>query len=43
MHSENLMKIARVFNVSTNYLLTEDTIDKDQLLSLGKMWKLTAA
>jgi len=40
---ENLMKIASVLGVSTDYLLTGDIIDKDKLLISEKLDKLTAA
>ena len=39
---ENLMKIAAVLGVSTDYLLTGDIIDKDKLLLSQKLDKLTA-
>jgi Predicted transcriptional regulators len=42
MRPENLMKIARALNVSTDYLLTGEIIDKDQLLLSDKLRKLTA-
>lgn len=37
---ENLMKIAAVLGVSTDYLLTGDIIDKDKLLLSDKLDKL---
>ncbi len=40
---ENLMRIAAVLGVSTDYLLTGDIIDKDKLLLSQKLDKLTAA
>lgn len=40
---ENLMKIAAVLGVSTDYLLTGDIIDKDKLLLSDKLDNLTAA
>lgn len=40
---ENLMKIASVLGVSTDYLLTGDIIDKDKLLLSEKLDRLTAA
>jgi transcriptional regulator with XRE-family HTH domain len=43
MRPENLMKIAAALGVSTDYLLTGDIIDKDQLLLSEKLNKLTAA
>lgn len=43
MRPENLMKIVRALNVSTDYLLTGDVIEKDQLLLSDKMRKITAA
>ena len=42
MRPENLMKIARALNVSTDYLLTGEVTEKDQLLLSDKMRKLTA-
>lgn len=39
---ENLMKIAAVLGVSTDYLLTGDIIDKDKLLLSDKLDKLGA-
>lgn len=41
MRPENLMKIASVLGVSTDYLLTGDIIDKDKLLLSEKLDKLT--
>ena len=38
---ENLLKIARALNVSVDYLLTGDIIDKDLLLLSEKLNKLT--
>ena len=43
MRPENLMKIAAVLGVSTDYLLTGDIIDKDSLLLSEKLGKLTAS
>lgn len=43
MRLENLMKIARALNVSTDYLLTGNIIEKDQLLLSDKIRNLTAA
>lgn len=40
---ENLMKMAAVLGVSTDYLLTGDIIDKDKLLISEKLDKLEAA
>lgn len=40
---ENLMKMAAVLGVSTDYLLTGDIIDKDKLLISDKLDKLNAA
>lgn len=40
---ENLMRIAAVLGVSTDYLLTGDIIDKDRLLLSEKLVKLTAS
>lgn len=39
---ENLMRIASVLGVSTDYLLTGDIIDKDKLLLSGKLDKLSS-
>ena len=43
MRPENLMYIAAVLGVSTDYLLTGDIIDKDSLLLSEKLGKLTAS
>ncbi len=43
MRPENLMKIASVLGVSTDYILTGDIIDKDKLLLSEKLDKLTSA
>lgn len=43
MRPENLMKIAAVLGVSTDYLLTGNIIDKDSLLLSEKLGKLTAS
>ena len=43
MRPENLMKIAAVLGVSTDYLLTGDIIDKDSQLLSEKLGKLTAS
>ena len=43
MRPENLMKIASVLGVSTDYILTGDIIDKDQLLLAEKLGRLTAS
>ena len=43
MRPENLMKIAAALEVSTDYLLTGDIIDKDLLLLADKLRKLTPA
>ena len=40
MRAENLMKIAAALEVSTDYLLTGDIIDKDKLLLSEKLGKL---
>ncbi|MCR5233319.1 MAG: helix-turn-helix domain-containing protein [Lachnospiraceae bacterium] len=40
MRPENLMRIALALNVSTDYLLTGDIIDKDMLILSGKLQKL---
>lgn len=42
MRPENLLKIANALGVSTDYLLTGDIVDKDQLLLSDKMRKLNA-
>lgn len=42
MRPENLMRIATALGVSTDYLLTGDIIDKDQLLLSEKLNRLTA-
>lgn len=42
MRPENLMKIAAALEVSTDYLLTGDIIDKDKLLLSEKLGKLTS-
>ncbi len=41
MRPENLMKIAAALEVSTDYLLTGDIIEKDKLLLSKKLDKLT--
>ena len=41
MRPENLMKIAGALDVSADYLLTGDIIDKDLLILANKMRKLT--
>lgn len=41
MRPENLMKVAAALEVSTDYLLTGDIIDKDKLLLSEKLDKLT--
>ena len=40
LRAENLMKIAAALEVSTDYLLTGDIIDKDKLLLSEKLGKL---
>ena len=40
MRPENLMKVAAALEVSTDYLLTGDIIDKDKLLLSEKLDKL---
>lgn len=40
---ENLMRIAATLQVSTDYLLTGDIVDKDRLLLSEKLEKLSAA
>ena len=42
MRPENRMKMAAALGVSTDYLLTGDVIDKDQLLLSEKLDRLTA-
>ena len=41
MRPENLYKIAQALGVSTDYLLTGDIIDKDELLLSEKLESLT--
>lgn len=41
MRPENLMKLASALNVSTDYLLTGDIVDKDLLLLSEKLHKLS--
>lgn len=41
MRPENLMKIAAALEISADYLLTGDVIDKDLLILADKMRKLT--
>ena len=41
MRPENLMKLAAALNVSTDYLLTGDIVDKDLLLLSEKLHKLS--
>lgn len=41
MRPENLMKIAAALDVSADYLLTGEVIDKDLLILADKMRKLT--
>lgn len=43
MRPENLLKIAAALEVSADYLLTGDIIDKDLLILANKMRKLTPA
>ena len=43
MRPENLMKLAKALNVSADYLLTGDIVDKDMLILSDKMKKLTPA
>jgi len=38
-----LMKLAKALNVSADYLLTGDIVDKDMLILSDKMKKLTPA
>jgi len=40
MRAENLMRIAAALEVSTDYILTGDIIDKDKLLLSEKLGKL---
>lgn len=42
MRPENLLKIATALEVSTDYILTGDIIDKDKLLLSEKLDKLTS-
>ncbi len=41
MRPENLLKLAAALNVSTDYLLTGDIVDKDLLLLSEKLRKLS--
>lgn len=41
MRPENLLKVAHALQVSTDYLLTGEIIDRDMLLLSAKMRKLT--
>lgn len=43
MRPENLLKIAAALEVSADYLLTGDIIDKDLLILANKLRKLTPA
>ncbi|MBC5651093.1 helix-turn-helix domain-containing protein [Blautia segnis] len=43
MRPENLLKISSALNVSADYLLTGEIIDKDLLILSGKLQKLTPA
>lgn len=43
MRPENLLKIAAALDVSADYLLTGDIIDKDLLILANKLRKLTPA
>lgn len=43
MRPENLVKISNALDVSVDYLLTGDIIDKDQLLLSNKISKLTSS
>lgn len=43
MRAENLMRLAVALEVSTDYILTGDIIDKDKLLLSEKLDKLTPA
>ena len=43
MRPENLLKISSALNVSADYLLTGDIIDKDLLLLSDKLQKLSPA
>lgn len=43
MRPENLLKIAAALDVSADYLLTGDIIDKDLLILADKLRKLTPA
>jgi len=43
MRAEKLMKLAVALEVSTDYILTGDIIDKDKLLLSEKLDKLTPA
>jgi len=41
MRPENLIKISKALDISTDYLLTGDIVDKDMLLLSEKMRKLS--
>lgn len=41
MRPENLLKLAKALNVSADYLLTGDIVEKDMLILSDKMKKLT--
>ena len=41
MHPENLLKLSKALNVSADYLLTGDIVEKDTLILSDKMKNLT--
>ena len=41
MRPENLLKLAKALNVSADYLLTGDIVEKDMLILSDKMKNLT--
>ena len=41
MRPENLLKLSKALNVSTDYLLTGDIVEKDMLILSDKMKNLT--
>ena len=43
MRPENLLKLSKALNVSTDYLLTGDIVEKDMLILSDKMKNLTPA
>ena len=43
MRPENLLKLSKALNVSADYLLTGDIVDKDMLILSDKMKNLTSS